>query len=83
MMMPRPATIVLTAIGLAIVVQLVPISHDNPPVTGALTAPATVAPILQRACSDCHSHHTTWPWYSYVAPVSWLVARDVHEADAI
>jgi hypothetical protein len=34
---------------------------------------------LRRACADCHSHDTVWPWYSHVAPVSWLVAQDVHE----
>ena len=32
-----------------------------------------------RACYDCHSNRTKWPWYSYIAPVSWLVQHDVHE----
>jgi hypothetical protein len=32
-----------------------------------------------RACYDCHSNETVWPWYSNVAPVSWLVQRDVDE----
>ena len=72
-------TAVLSTIGFAIAIQFVPIHHDNPPATGPLTPSAEVAPILRRACYDCHSHDTTWPWYSYVAPVSWLVARDVHE----
>ena len=36
-----------------------------------------VAAILRRACKDCHSNETRWPWYSHVAPVSWIVARDV------
>jgi hypothetical protein len=36
-----------------------------------------VAAILKRSCADCHSNQTIWPWYSYVAPVSWLVERDV------
>ena len=31
------------------------------------------------ACGDCHSDHTTWPWYSNVAPVSWLVQKDVDD----
>jgi hypothetical protein len=34
--------------------------------------------ILERSCYDCHSNKTVWPWYSYVAPVSWLIANDVH-----
>lgn len=42
--------------------------------------PADVAAILERSCADCHSHDTKWPWYSRVAPASWLVAHDVDEA---
>ena len=41
--------------------------------------PETLA-IVQRACQNCHSQQTKWPWYSHVAPVSWLVARDVRQA---
>lgn len=40
---------------------------------------AATQAILERACNDCHSSHTIWPWYSYVAPVSWLVASDVND----
>jgi heme-binding protein len=36
--------------------------------------------IVQRACQNCHSQQTAWPWYSHVAPVSWLLARDVQQA---
>ncbi|MBV8708685.1 MAG: heme-binding domain-containing protein [Acidobacteriaceae bacterium] len=36
-----------------------------------------VAAVLKRSCMDCHSNQTVWPWYSYMAPVSWLVERDV------
>ena len=38
--------------------------------------------LFQRACQNCHSERTAWPWYSYVAPVSWLVERDVSLARA-
>jgi hypothetical protein len=41
--------------------------------------PGTLA-ILRRACQNCHSQQTEWPWYSRVAPISWLVARDVQQA---
>jgi hypothetical protein len=75
----KARTAVLSALALAVAIQFVPIHHDNPPGTAPLTAPTPVASILRRACFDCHSHETTWPLYSYVAPVSWLVARDVHE----
>lgn len=36
-----------------------------------------VGAILQRACKDCHSNETRWPWYSHIAPASWLLERDV------
>ena len=35
--------------------------------------------VLLRACGNCHSNHTDWPWYSHVAPVSWWIARHVRE----
>ncbi len=62
---------------LVLAIQLVPVSRSNPPVSGDVGAPEAVAAILRRACYDCHSNETEWPWYSYVAPVSWSVARDV------
>ena len=67
---------------LAVAIQLVPIDRTNPPVTADLEAPPEVEAVLRAACYDCHSHETRWPWYSYVAPVSWLVAHDVEEARA-
>jgi hypothetical protein len=36
--------------------------------------------IVRRACQNCHSQNTKWPWYSHVAPVSWMLARDVQQA---
>jgi len=58
-------------------IQFLPTSRDNPPVTGDISAPEAVAVTLRRACYDCHSNETRWFWYSRVAPVSWLIARDV------
>jgi len=46
---------------------------------GAQIDPETLG-IIQRACQNCHSQNTEWPWYSHVAPVSWLLARDVQQA---
>jgi hypothetical protein len=37
------------------------------------------AQVLVRACGNCHSDHTDWPWYSHIAPVSWWIEHDVHE----
>lgn len=41
--------------------------------------PAPVQAVVNRSCKDCHSAETAWPWYSRIAPVSWLVERDVRE----
>lgn len=70
----------IAGVVLFLVVQLVPYGrdHTNPPVTAAVEWPSAEAERLARAaCYDCHSNETTWPWYSNVAPVSWLVQRDV------
>jgi hypothetical protein len=64
---------------LAIAAQFVPVERSNPPVESDANAPASVKTILERSCYDCHSHTTVWPWYSHIAPVSWLVAHDVEE----
>ena len=67
---------------LMVVIQLVPYGRDhaNPPVTQEppWDRPETRA-LAVRACFDCHSNETVWPWYSHVAPVSWLTQRDVDE----
>jgi hypothetical protein len=60
--------------------------HENPPVVpghdllAVQTPPPAIAGMLKNSCYDCHSYETKWPWYSFVAPVSWLVARDVNAA---
>jgi hypothetical protein len=43
-----------------------------------LAMPVEVRALFARSCNDCHSNQTVWPWYSYVAPTSWMVERDVH-----
>ncbi len=60
-------------------IQLIPVDRTNPPVESEIPAPEVVKVILKRVCYDCHSNETVWPWYSRVAPISWLVAWDVHE----
>jgi len=62
--------------------QCVPLRPDNPPVTGGLTAPGPVQAVLRRACFDCHSNETRWPWYAHVAPVGWLMVEHVHDGRA-
>ena len=74
--------IILGLIALAVLIQLVPYGrdHTNPPIKGepAWDSPQT-RELARRACFDCHANTTTWPWYSNVAPVSWLVQHDVDE----
>jgi hypothetical protein len=60
--------------------QLVPYGwqHSNPAVTADAPWPEPrSAAIARESCYSCHSNETDWPWYSYVAPASWLVRRDV------
>src|SRR5262249_61506131 len=56
-----------------------PAPATNSAIKAERAAPAETAPLLRRACYDCHSRETAWPWYSRVAPVSWLVVHDVEE----
>lgn len=67
-------------LALVLFLQIIPIGRSNPPVLREpkWDSPQTRA-LAKRACFDCHSNETTWPWYSYVAPVSWMVAHNVNE----
>jgi hypothetical protein len=71
--------VVIVLVVALIAIQLVPVARSNPPVTEAIAAPDAVVAVLRESCFDCHSNETHWPWYAYVAPVSWLVAYDVEE----
>ena len=75
----RIRIVLLGLLVLVVGIQLVPVDRSNPPEQGVVPAPAPVLAVLQRSCFDCHSNQTRWPWYAYVAPVSWKVANDVHE----
>ena len=73
-------------LGLFLLIQLVPYGRDhaNPPVTQAAVfkSPA-VQQLATDSCNDCHSNLTKWPWYTNVAPASWLVQQDVDEGRTI
>jgi mono/diheme cytochrome c family protein len=69
-------------VAVVLALQLVPYgrSHTNP--VGRVEPPwdtAVTRALVVRACYDCHSNETVWPWYSHVAPMSWLLQRDVDE----
>jgi hypothetical protein len=72
----------LLVVAIFVGIQFVPVDRANPPVEADLAAPTELTEVLRTACYDCHSNETRWRWYSYVAPVSWLVAHDVDEARA-
>jgi hypothetical protein len=68
--------------GLFLVMQLVPYGHDqsNPPVVREpVWDSAATREMARRACFDCHSNETVWPWYAAIAPLSWLLYNDVAE----
>ena len=77
--------IVIVIVILFAVIQIIRPARTNPPVDDTRTifarlqVPTEVTGILQRSCQDCHSHKTVWPWYSQVAPVSWLLTSDVND----
>jgi len=72
--------ILLSLLILFLAIQVLPMGRNrtNPPVTRepSWDSPRT-RELAQRACFDCHSNETKWPWYASVAPVSWLVKDDV------
>ncbi|MGV3622331.1 MAG: heme-binding domain-containing protein [Archangium sp.] len=60
-------------------IQVIRPEKTNPPITRDVEAPPEVKVLLERACYDCHSNETKWPWYANVAPASWLVVHHVDE----
>lgn len=76
----RPLLVVVLV--LLVVSQAVPFGrhHTNPPVR---TEPSwdseRTRSLAVRVCFDCHSNQTVWPWFSHIAPISWLIQRDVNQ----
>jgi hypothetical protein len=69
----------LVVVAAFVLSQAIRIDRSNPPVRSDISAGPDITPILRRACYNCHSNETVWPWYSGVAPASWLVGSDVKE----
>lgn len=76
--------VVLAALIVLAVSQIIRPARTNPQIDpkreihSTLTIGTQVAATLARACNDRHSNRTVWPWYSHVAPASWLVVSDVN-----
>lgn len=74
------SVIAITVIGF-VLIQVFQVSHDNPPAQTTLQFDtAEGKQLFEGACADCHSNETVWPWYSYIAPSSWLQATHVNNA---
>ncbi len=67
----------LGVLGGLIVAQAIPVQRDNPSASDNLSVPANIEKLLSGACYDCHSNATRWPWYSHIAPFSWIIVHHV------
>jgi heme-binding protein len=82
-MSPFLRGVLLGCVALGVVIQFYRPGRDNPPIDATRTleaaaaVPVGVEQILVRSCNDCHSDQTHWPWYSNVAPISWMIADHV------
>jgi len=82
-MSKRTRIIIYLLLGLVIIIQFIPVDlpENKAPTDNdimiAENIPQDISIVLSESCYDCHSNQVHYPWYSYVAPVSWLVARDV------
>jgi hypothetical protein len=81
----RAKKVLLALIAFLVIIQIFQPPRTNPPVAPSKSLIAHVHPpigvyaALLRACGDCHSSHTHWPWYSHAAPLSWVITDDVNE----
>jgi hypothetical protein len=81
-------TAALAVVAVAVGIQFIRPARTNPPADPAASFEAVAKPspqaatLVRRACYDCHSNQTVWPWYARVAPSSWLVADDVRDGRA-
>jgi hypothetical protein len=73
--------ILITLIALFLIIQLIPVDRENPYIesNAEIKTSPEVKNILKKSCYDCHSNQTNWPFYSYIAPISWLVSSDVSD----
>lgn len=71
--------IVLVLLVVLVVIQVIPAHRTNPSVTMDIPTSPDVKAILRKACYDCHSNETVYPWYSRIAPVSWILAQHISE----
>lgn len=80
-MAKKIALSIIAVVVLVLLIGLVTRPGENPAVSNdvAWDTPET-AQLFGRACADCHSNTTKWPWYSQIAPMSWMIMHNVDEA---
>jgi hypothetical protein len=84
-MRSRTMKVLVGLLVILIVAQLIRPDRRNPPIDPSRTLEAQLGTagglgaILDRSCGDCHSNATVWPWYTEIAPLSWLMAYGVAE----
>ena len=77
--------IIISLIAFLAAMQLVRPPRTNPPIDpkreiySMVAVDPAIAGAFSRSCNDCHSNQTVWPWYSHIAPASWLVTYDVNK----
>jgi len=82
---PVPAILIIGAslLGLASLLAhpygAVKTQASSKPLLADAPADPAVMQIIERSCQNCHSEKTDWPWYSYIAPMSWLIEKDVNQ----
>jgi hypothetical protein len=80
-----PGRSIVAVVLLLLIIQVIVPARTNPPTNpaadlrNARPAGDPAVAIFNRSCRDCHTNDTTWPWYSKVAPISWLIAHDVND----
>ena len=85
MNMARVKKVLAALVVFLVVIQIIQPRRTNPPVVPSrslaahVRVPEGVYSALIRSCGDCHSSQTHWPWYSHVAPLSWVITDDVNE----
>lgn len=77
--------ILITLLAVFVIMQFFRIDKTNPKIEkdkdfiAIANPPADIEKMIRTACYDCHSHHTEYPWYSNIAPVSWFLADHIEE----
>lgn len=83
--MSRANKVLLALVAVVVAIQLIRPAKTNPPIdpqrelSAHTEMPPQVAAAFKRSCNDCHSYQTAWPWYSNVAPFSWVITDDVNQ----